>query len=167
MIVSTHFWVLGGCEVGASRGFSLFLIQDWHGLVNYKLIWIAAPGCWSRCNCCGRELSGLSAACIWFRSMDYGCVISLVAGAVGNRCTHRRRWVPRAFQSAEIILDSICVVKWGVRSWGHPWILMMTMWSVKFVNSCVLRRASDIRTHLRNGMRIGRRGGFGFSPGLE
>ena len=94
-------------------------------------------------------------------------MLSMGAGAVGNRCDHPWRWVHRDFRTAEIVLDAIYVVGWGVVSWGHPCRLMMPLWSGRFVDSCVFRQASDNRPcYLRNGMSLGRRGGFGFSPGL-
>ena len=76
--------------------------------------------------------------------------------------------MPRDVRTTEIVLESICVTGWGVGSWGHPWILLMMLWSGRFVKSCVLRWASDIRPcYLRNGMKLGRRGGFSLLPGLE
>ena len=71
----------------------------------------------------------------------------------------------RSFRNAEIVLDAIYVA--GL-SWGYPWRFLMPMCSARLVNGCVLRRSSDIRPcYLRNGMRIGRRIGVGFLPGLE
>ena len=65
------------------------------------------------------------------------------------------------FRTAEIVLNYIYVVGWGVVSWGHPWRLLMPLWSGRFVDSFLLRRLSDIRPcYLRNDMRFGRRGGF-------
>ena len=138
-----------------------FLIQYMHGPVKYELRWIAAAVLWSRSDCCGEALFGSSVDCNRFVSLEYGCVLCLVAGLVGNRCVHLRRWVPRSFWTAEIVLDFIYVAGWGVGSWGHHCILLMPLWSGRFVDSCILRRVSDIRLcYLRNGMRLGRRDGF-------
>ena len=158
-------WVVS--QLAPPKALSLFLIKYRLVPVQYKLIWIAAAGCWISSDWRGEALSRSSMACNRFGIIDYWCVLIMGAIAVGNRCAHPRRWVPRAFCTSEILLDALYVAGWGVGSWGHPWRLLVLMWSVRFVESCVLRRASDIRTcYLRNGMRIGRRHGCGFFPGL-
>ena len=40
-------------------------------------------------------------------------MLSMGAGAVGNRCDHPWRWVHRDFRTAEIVLDAIYTLEGG------------------------------------------------------